>query len=158
MLDPGLPVALRRYLALLTVAENPGSAPRELITAVTTGVCVVGRGWRSVECIYVTRECGARPRMTAQVERVLVSLCLVLVLEAILAICALVLLLRLVSTRDVLVRNVVENKNLELTLMPPPCQTFWASSDSSRIHIRSGPSRCHSLAGWWGDPETYEQR
>lgn len=93
MLDPCLPVSLRRHFALLPIAKNPCSAPHELIAAIATGVCVVGRGWRGVECIYVTRERGAGPRMTAQVERVLVPLRFVFVLEAVLAICAFVLLL-----------------------------------------------------------------
>lgn len=93
MLDPGLPVALSRHFSLLSIAKNPRSAPWELITAVAAGVCVVGRGWRDVECIYVPRERGAGPRMTAQVERVLVPLCFIFVLKAVLAICAFVLLL-----------------------------------------------------------------
>lgn len=93
MLDPGLPVALRWHFALLPIAKNPHSVPRELIATVAAGVGVFGRGWRDVKCIYVPRECGAGPGMAAQVERVLVPLCFVFVLEAVLAICAFVLLL-----------------------------------------------------------------
>lgn len=54
---------------------------------------------RFVERPVVARKRGARPRMTADVERVLVSLSFVLVLEAVAAETALILLLGFVSTR-----------------------------------------------------------
>lgn len=63
-----------------------------------------------MECVYVARERGAGPGVAAQVEGVLVAFGFVFVLEAVLAICAFVLLLRLVGTGNVLVHYVMENK------------------------------------------------
>jgi hypothetical protein len=93
MLDPGLPIALRRHLAFLSITQDPGPAARKLVAAVTARVRVVRRGGRDVECVYVARERGAGPGMAAEVEGVLVALGFVFVLEAVLAVCAFVLLL-----------------------------------------------------------------
>jgi hypothetical protein len=157
MLDPGLPVALCRHFLFLPSTEGPCPTPCKLVAAVAASVSVVGRSWRGVKGIHIARERGARPGMTTQVERVLVSLCFIFVLETILAISAFVLFLRLVSTKDILVLQVIKSRSLELTSMLLLFQTFWASSDSNRTHTHSGPSRRHFLAGQ-EYPETYARR
>lgn len=63
-----------------------------------------------MESVYVARERGAGPGVAAEVEGVLVALGFIFVLEAVLAVCAFVLLLGLVGAGNELVHNMTENK------------------------------------------------
>lgn len=73
----------------------------ELLATIPANVCVAGAGGAIVECPLVARQCRARPAMATDMQRVLVSFGLVLVLETVAAKRALVLFLRFMCTVEI---------------------------------------------------------
>lgn len=70
----------------------------ELLATIPANVCVAGTGGAIVECPLVARQCRARPAMATNMQRILVSFGLVLVLETVAAKRTLVLFLCFMRT------------------------------------------------------------
>jgi hypothetical protein len=80
------------------VTARPMAASREVFAAVAAGVGLAWLGGAVVERPVITRKRGATPAVTSHVEAVLMSLSLILVLEAIATERALVLFFRFMRT------------------------------------------------------------
>lgn len=119
----------------------------KLFTAITAYIGYAQMGLRGVECRVRACECSARPRVTPEMERILVPFCFVLVLEPVRAKLASVLLLQFVhATRLVSSANSHGNGGGaipwdQLTVVLPRCRISWAFSGSIRTCNRR---RC----GW----------
>ena len=84
------------YMVEVFGAVLPARRISKLLTAVATNVSAAA-GHGRVECCFWAGERSARPRMTSQMEGVLVAFCFVLVFEAVGAISTTVLLFGLVQ-------------------------------------------------------------
>jgi hypothetical protein len=97
MAYPLFPILLRsmswRHTTAQGTAAWPASRPSKLFTTVPASVGLTRPGRRFVERPVVSRQCRTRPGVTAYMERVLVTLGLVLVLETIGAVVTSVLFL-----------------------------------------------------------------
>lgn len=66
MHDSNLPILVCCYRHLVPARGGRRNAgPQEFISAIATGICLVGPGWRGVERRCIARERCARPRMAA---------------------------------------------------------------------------------------------
>lgn len=89
------------YMVEVFGAVLPARRISKLLTAVATNVSAVA-GHGRVECCFWAGERSARPRMTSQMEGVLVAFCFVLVFEAVGAISTTVLFFGLVQPEVIL--------------------------------------------------------
>lgn len=74
------------------------SSPSKLFAAVPASIRFSGAGWRVVESGAIVGQSGAGPRMTPEMEGILMSFSLIFVLEAIFAVLAFILLFLFMCT------------------------------------------------------------
>lgn len=100
MLNTDVPVPVCCDMNLGPRSRGRGnSGTGEVFTAVSAGICFIGSIGGFVKCCRIARERSTRPRMTAKVERVLMSLCFILVLKTIVTVRTLILLFLFVCSK-----------------------------------------------------------